>query len=222
MISADFVPQLNSYAYSFGPPSEHHAQNYPGSPAKTIWVDNGFGGYTEVSDAGGRSEDMENLLNLLVEIRSSLGSNFLIALSVGRQAVWPASVATLDPYVDVFCVHAYGTAHFFNGSVVVNAHFSVSPSVCLSVCLGQGYVNLNTITYSIIYHAVPLTPLSRTTKTRMHCARTHPNRRKTTTSVCSSSNSEHLLRVEESRGHTRVTVAQACVCQVHQELSRRK
>ena len=133
MISADFVPQLNSYAYSFGPPSEHHAQSYPGSPAKTIWVDNGFGGYTEVSDAGGRSEDMENLLNLLVEIRSSLGSNFLIALSVGRQAVWPASVATLDPYVDVFCVHAYGTAHFFQRLGGCQCPL-LSLSLCLSVC----------------------------------------------------------------------------------------
>jgi hypothetical protein len=81
--------------------------NYPGSPAKTIWVDSGFGSYNQVTDAGGGASDIDNLVNLLVELRSSLGSNFIVTLSVGRQAVWAAALSRLDAYVDVFLVHAY-------------------------------------------------------------------------------------------------------------------
>ena len=57
-------------------------------------------GFTAITDNGGSSDDLSNLVVLLTEMRANVGSDFIISLSVGRDSShWADALSDIDGYV---------------------------------------------------------------------------------------------------------------------------
>eukprot|EP00038_Savillea_parva_P007888 m.173137 g.173137 ORF g.173137 m.173137 type:complete len:524 (-) comp13649_c0_seq1:103-1674(-) len=98
--------------------------DYPGSPSRTLWQGSMNSGFTAITDNGGSSDDLSNLVVLLTEMRANVGSDFIISLSVGRDSShWADALSDIDGLVDMYYIKAfdYNVAADPNGGSDVTA-----------------------------------------------------------------------------------------------------
>jgi len=83
---------------------------YPCSPKKTIYIQFDAESFREVEDAGGTCpDDHANLVLLLQELRTAIGEDTLITMTLPNDAsLYGQTVTAVEAFVDNFMVKAYG------------------------------------------------------------------------------------------------------------------
>eukprot|EP00041_Stephanoeca_diplocostata_P022826 m.548599 g.548599 ORF g.548599 m.548599 type:complete len:527 (-) comp22158_c1_seq68:2838-4418(-) len=82
---------------------------YPCSPERTIWEQFDSVDFRKINDTGGVCpNDRDNLVQLLKELRTAMGEDFIISLALGIDAEeWADTLSGVEPYVDFYFVKAY-------------------------------------------------------------------------------------------------------------------